>query len=100
MSDDLTLLLRTGRHLQARSPKRMAGRMEIRGLGIRAFDYVDDVPVALILQLSKTMERMPEPAYREISGIRIRELSLNAMSNSAEIVVELAVRECLGTMSV
>jgi serine kinase of HPr protein (carbohydrate metabolism regulator) len=93
ISDDNTLLVRSGEALLARNPGAMAGRIEVRGLGIVAMPHVADVPVGLIIRLGGETMRMPERRVRRIAGIAVREVALDAFQASAAIKVELALRQ-------
>ena len=98
VSDDYTLLTRRGDTLIASAPETIAGRIEVRGLGIVSVAYRDRAPVALVVRLSCAPERMP-PAddARKIAGIAIPEVAIDARSASAPIKVELALKQATGT---
>lgn len=61
VSDDYTILRLNDGRITAAAPSHIAGRIEVRGLGIAAMQHETDVPVALALQLVDRPERMPEP---------------------------------------
>ncbi|WP_174284709.1 HPr kinase/phosphorylase [Sphingomonas bacterium] len=93
ISDDYTLCVRVGTNLHARVPAMtIAGRIEVRGLGIVAMPHADDIPVALLVRLDPTPERMPERRLRKIAGIDIRQFVLDPRPASATIKLELALR--------
>jgi serine kinase of HPr protein (carbohydrate metabolism regulator) len=92
VSDDQTLVVRTGDTLLARAPAAIAGRIEVRGIGILAMPYVEDVPVALLVRVDGAIERMPERSVRNIAGIDVREVAIAPFEASAPIKVELALR--------
>jgi serine kinase of HPr protein (carbohydrate metabolism regulator) len=92
VSDDQTLVVRTGNTLLARAPMTIAGRIEVRGIGILAMPYVEDVPVALLVRLGGAIERMPERRVRQIAGIDVRQFAVDPFEASAPIKVELALR--------
>src|SRR5205814_8451755 len=52
VSDDRTLVRRDGDRLIASAPPNIAGKLEIRGIGIVDMDNVGDVPVALFVELT------------------------------------------------
>jgi serine kinase of HPr protein (carbohydrate metabolism regulator) len=93
VSDDYTLLVRRGGALFARAPETIAGRMEVRGIGIVTLPTVADVPVALIVRLETEVLRMPERRTRRIADIVVREIALDPMPASAPLKVELALRQ-------
>ncbi len=93
VSDDYTLCVRVGTALHARVPAvAIAGRIEVRGMGIVAVPHVDDIPVALLVRLDPTPERMPERRLRKIAGIDIRQFVLDPHPASAPIKLEYALR--------
>lgn len=93
IADDQTLLMRQGEALIARCPPTIAGRMEVRGLGIVAMPHLDEAPVALIVRLGDEDQRMPERRVRRIAGVAVREVTLDPMRGSAAIKVEIALRQ-------
>ena len=92
VSDDQTLVVRTGDTLLARAPMTIAGRIEVRGIGILAMPHVEDVPVVLLVRVDGAIERMPDRSVRNIAGIDVREVAIDPFEASAPIKVELALR--------
>ncbi|AMK22159.1 HPr kinase/phosphatase C-terminal domain-containing protein [Sphingobium sp. SJ10-10] len=101
VSDDYTRVLEIEGRLFARAPDRIVGMMEVRGIGLIDMPHADNAPVALAVDLSDMVERMPlEPAMRPIAGIDVPVVRLAPFEASAAIKVELAVRNMgLKTMS-
>ena len=62
VSDDQTIVKRDGDRLLASPPPTIAGKLEIRGIGIVDMDHRSDVPVALIVELT---QRHPAAARRQ-----------------------------------
>src|SRR4029453_3149013 len=60
VSDDQTIVRREGNRLLASAPPNIAGKLEIRGVGIVDMDTVKDVPIALLVQLTSEIERLPD----------------------------------------
>lgn len=94
VSDDYTLLERAGDRLIARAPPNIAGKIEVRGIGIVDWPCVSKAPVALGLMLDVPPERLPPETLpaRSIMGIHLPFLALDGLHASAPIKVELAVR--------
>lgn len=93
VSDDYTIALRKGKVLHASSPANIAGKMEVRGIGLVEMKHVSDVPVALIVQLFDTVDRMPPtPELRVVAGVSVPVMKIAPMENSAPIKVELAMK--------
>src|SRR3954464_14823369 len=60
VSDDQTFLrVRDGR-LIASAPPTIRGKLEVRGLGIVEVESIADVPVALVVELTSDMQRLPD----------------------------------------
>lgn len=92
ISDDYTHLRRDGDRLIASPPANIAGRIEVRGIGIVSMPNLESCPIALLVGLGTVVERLPEPAPRRIAGIDIPFVALDAHESSAPIKVELALR--------
>lgn len=95
VSDDYTQLTRTDSVLIARAPATIAGRIEVRGLGIISLPHIDDVTVALAVHLDAKGERMPERHIEHFLGVAVRTLALDPFPASAPLVVEHALRHDL-----
>lgn len=76
VADDRVDLFVTDGRLKARAPERLAGLIEIRGLGIMTFPYEAEATLGLAVELvdsSDTM-RMPEPMkYRAPPSLELPE---------------------------
>ncbi|MGE4323907.1 MAG: HPr kinase/phosphorylase [Sphingobium sp.] len=97
VSDDYTLLAPTDGRLVATAPATIAGKMEVRGIGIVAMPHVEDVPVALLVELADRIDRMPDDgAVHALAGVDVPAIRLIAHEASAPIKVELALREVSG----
>ena len=93
VSDDYTVARRRGKLLLATPPDTIAGKMEVRGIGLIDMDHVTDRPVALVVQLFDVVDRMPPtPELRVIAGISVPVMKIAPMENSAPIKVELALK--------
>jgi serine kinase of HPr protein (carbohydrate metabolism regulator) len=95
VSDDYTVLTRFGDTLVASAPATIAGRIEVRGVGILPIANVAQVPVALLVRLGAEVDRLPEPVTRSIAGVPIPEVAIDPHQHSAPIKVELALRHLL-----
>src|SRR5689334_2442503 len=52
VSDDRTIVRLSGDRLIASAPPNIAGKLEVRGIGIVDMEAVNDVPVALVVELT------------------------------------------------
>ena len=93
VSDDRTMVKRDGDRLIASAPPNIAGKLEIRGIGIVDMDTVSEVPVALLVELTSDIQRLPDDDDRErpILGVRLPIVSIDAMAASAPSKVALAL---------
>jgi serine kinase of HPr protein (carbohydrate metabolism regulator) len=92
VSDDYTIIRRTGGRLLASPPETIAGKMELRGVGIVEFPPARDVPVALFVDLDREADRLHEPGETcRVAGLEIPVIALGALEPSAPIKVEAAL---------
>jgi len=98
VSDDYTLLAESAAGPLASPPATIAGRMEVRGLGIVPMPYVAGVPVRLLVRLSSDVERMPGRETHDLAGVAVPVTTVDPRAASAAIKVELALDQ-LGTQA-
>jgi serine kinase of HPr protein (carbohydrate metabolism regulator) len=92
VSDDQTIVKKDGGRLVASAPPTIAGKLEIRGIGIIDVEQIDNVPVALIVELTGDIQRMPDDSReRPILGIKLPLITIDAMTASAPSKVVLAL---------
>ena len=92
VSDDRTILRRDAEQLVASAPPNIAGKLEIRGIGIVEMEHVENVPVALLVELTSDIQRMPDDSRsRPILGVSVPLVGIDAMAASAASKVMLAL---------
>ena len=91
VSDDQTHVRREGGRLIASPPPNIAGKLEIRGIGIVDMDNLTDVPVALLVELTSDIQRMPDVKERPILGVPLPLIGIDAMAASAPSKVAVAL---------
>jgi|SRR6476661_4253789 serine kinase of HPr protein (carbohydrate metabolism regulator) len=92
VSDDQTTIRRDGDRLIASAPPNIAGKLEIRGVGIVDMDVLKDVPIALFVELTSEIQRLPDDSReRPLLGVRLPLISIDAMTASAPSKVALAL---------
>ena len=92
VSDDQTIVRKSGDQLLATAPATIAGKLEIRGIGIVEIETLQDVPVALAVELTSDLRRLPDDSReRSILGTSIPLISVDAMTASAPSKVALAL---------
>ncbi len=95
VADDRTELQRDGARLIASPPATIAGRMEVRGVGIVPLPHVAKCIVGLAVDLvaSDRVERLPSAQSRAWLGIDLPLLALDPFEASAPAKIRLAARE-------
>ena len=92
VSDDQTIVKKSGNCLTASAPATIRGKLEIRGIGIVTMEQVDEQPVALIVELTSDIQRLPDDSrQRPLLGIPIPLISVDAMTASAASKVAIAL---------
>ena len=74
----------------------IAGKIEVRGVGISNVDFIASAPLRLVVELVDSTDRLPEDVARTIIGDYFVPLSkLNPFEQSSAIKVEYALRAVL-----
>jgi len=91
IADDRTVLSRSGARIMARSPEALAGKIEIRGLGIVSRPYEVEAVLCGVIDLTghQTVDRIPLPENRDISGVSLPVLRIDPFQPSAPARVRL-----------
>lgn len=92
VSDDRTLVARAGNGLLASAPPRIAGMIEVRGIGIATVAGAGATPLALIVDLDAVPDRLPDRQEETILDLPLPRIALDAFAASAPIKTELALR--------
>nr|WP_303705531.1 HPr kinase/phosphatase C-terminal domain-containing protein [Brevundimonas naejangsanensis] len=78
--------------LYASVPDTIAGRMEVRGVGIVSRPFRPSTRLALALRLTREpVERLPQPTWRVIEGVLLPQLDLDPRPASAAAVAAAAL---------
>jgi serine kinase of HPr protein (carbohydrate metabolism regulator) len=88
VSDDYTELRRSGGRLLARAPATIAGKIELRGVGIVELAAAADVPICLHADLDRAPERLPEAETVRLAGQDVPSVALAALEASAPLKLE------------
>ena len=94
VSDDRVALNERGDALFAAPPARIAGLLEVRGLGIVTMAYLSRCPVHLAVDLAapETVERMPAVRTIALEGHRVARLALAPFEASTPAKIRLALQ--------
>ena len=92
VSDDQTIVRKDSGRVLASAPPTIRGKLEIRGVGIVDMDTVDNVPVALVVELTRDIQRLPDDSReRLVLDVKLPLISVDAMTASAPSKVALAL---------
>jgi HPr kinase/phosphorylase len=98
IADDQTHLARQGSRLIASPPPAIAGKIEVRGVGIIDLPrsrLLARAPLALIVDLvpGVRIERLPDPAHETLEGVVLPCLALAPFEFSAVAKLRLALAQ-------
>lgn len=92
VSDDRTIVRKEGSMLVASAPATIKGKLEVRGVGIVDVPTASDVPVALVVELTSDIQRLPDDdRERIIMGTGIPLINIDSATASAPSKVALAL---------
>lgn len=92
VSDDQTILRKDGDRVLASAPPTIHGKLEIRGVGIVDMDSVGDMPVALCVELTSDIQRLPDDSReRLVLDVTLPLINVDAMTASAPSKVAVAL---------
>lgn len=103
VSDDQTALEARDGRLWASAPPSIAGKLEVRGLGIVTLPAAASAPLGLVVDLlpldrlppdrlaTARIDRLPEPSTASLLGVELPRLDLSPFEASAPAKLRLAV---------
>lgn len=94
VSDDHCIIESTGAgSLSASPPETLAGKIEVRGIGIVPMEFSPRITLVLVVTLENDPPRMPDEGDSiEIGGQALPRLRIDARQASAPLKVTLALR--------
>lgn len=92
VADDYCALAVEGSRLMARAPAAIAGRIEVRGIGLVAMPALDAAEVALAIRVDGAVPRLPDAETMLFAGVAVPLVHLAPFEASAPIKAELALR--------
>ena len=100
VADDQTRLAPQGRSLVASAPNAIAGRIEVRGLGIEAMPHLARARLCLVVDLvaAAEVDRLPEAAVCPLLGLELPLAKLNAFEDSAPVKLRLAAERAVAAI--
>ena len=92
-ADDYVHVWSSDHRLYARAPDRIAGRMEIRGLGITSRPALPFTRIDMIVRcVDDSLERLPEPVFQTVADVRVPAVDIQALHASAPARLAAALR--------
>ncbi len=94
VADDRVILARRDGQLLAAAPETIAGRLEVRGLGIAKVPSTGPSPLRLVVDMARPeeVERLPKAAETVILGVALPVMHLAPFEASAPAKLRLALR--------
>lgn len=95
IADDQLFVTKTDGHLIARTPDAIAGRIEVRGVGILQVPYRPEAQLGLFVDLVAPEEvprLLPDPLpVRDVCGIKLPVITLAPFEASAHLKLRFAI---------
>ena len=93
VADDQVILERRAASLWARPPQAIAGKLEVRGLGIIDVPHTPEARVRLLVRLvdAGEIERLPESSETDVLGLTLPVVRIAPLEASAPVKVLLAL---------
>ena len=98
VSDDQVLAVVKNGKIILSPPRSIAGKIEVRGLGIITMRYVKSSTLALVVDLVKkgqTIDRLPSKRFIKLLGVRVPVIALTPFEASSVIKLKLALKYIL-----
>jgi HPr kinase/phosphorylase len=95
VADDRTNLAVDAGSLYASAPMTIAGKLEVRGIGIVSVPHVRRAKVVLMIELAapEQVERLPEPRHWESLGVRVPLIALAPFEISTPAKIRIALQQ-------
>lgn len=100
IADDRVDLRRRGDNILASPPNALAGKIEVRGLGVVETVHRGDIPIVAAFNLvaGAEIERLPEPETVDFLGVAVPRFYIAAFESSATAKVRLAAGAVSGSI--
>ncbi len=94
VSDDYITLAKKAGALVATAPEKIAGKMEVRGLGLIDIDHAREAGIDLVIDLKprEHVPRLPKGNTKTLEGVSIPTLTLHAFDASTPDKILLALK--------
>lgn len=94
VADDRVDIIARDGALYASAPANIAGKMEVRGLGIVPVEFQAEARLRLLADMVSPaqVQRMPDPEFEEVSGVLLPRIRLAPFSPSAPALLRRALK--------
>ena len=94
VSDDYITLSKKAGGVVATAPEKIAGKMEVRGLGLIDIDHAREAAIDLVIDLKprEHVPRLPKGNTKTLEGVSIPTLTLHAFDASTPDKILLALK--------
>jgi len=93
VGDDYVRVWSAGGRLYARAPDALAGRIEVRGVGIVGAPHLEVARIVLAARcVDHPPERLPDPAFETLAGVRLPQVAIEALHPGASARLAAALR--------
>jgi HPr kinase/phosphorylase len=100
ISDDVVIVSKTDQGLSVGVAPNIAGKIEVRGVGICIVQHIPSAPLQLAVALSNNINRMPdEHRTMNMMGIAVPLIDLAPFECSAAIKLEMALKYFVDSIS-
>ena len=98
VADDRTDLTLRNDVIIATAPEELAGKLEVRGIGIVSVDFLAKTSLVLVADLvgAADIERIPEPTTAKLLGLSLALIHLAPFEASAPAKVRAALKSLAG----
>lgn len=93
VADDQVVVTAKEDRLEAKAPPALEGKLEVRGVGIVEVKWAREADIVLVVDLvaSDAVERMPEPRFVTLLGVKVPQVQLTPFEASAPIKLAAAI---------
>ena len=98
VSDDQVLAIVKNGEVVLSPPRSIAGKIEVRGVGVINMRYIKSSKLALVVDLvkkSQAIERLPKKKLTKLLGVNVPVIELIPFEASAVIKLKLALKHIL-----
>lgn len=93
VADDYTVVAVDGGQVMISPPREIAGKLEVRGLGIIKLPFTEKAPLRAVFELVnyRDIERMPEDTTVILDGVMVPQYRIDPFTASAAAIIRRAL---------